>query len=335
MEIIRYNISLSTKNNGFLIKSRNKDNNLSTTFHLPSGVWPVMLTPFDQNKKIDWDVLPSLVEHYIKSGADGLFAVCGSSEMFELSWSERLMLTEHIIKIVDKRLPVIVSGIFGDNIIQQSEHVHEMYGVGANAIILLVNQLAGEKDSEDIWIQNAEELLSKTDDIPLGLYECPSPYHRLISPELLKWTSSTNRFYWIKETSENIDSLRNKIHTVSDSRFHIFNADSRIQLDALLTGAKGYCGIATNYYSDLINWLNNNHASKQKLAKGIQQFMNKTHAVINHKYLSSAKYYAKISGVPIRTTCRSTNEILTQSDIEQLDNLKNQHEHWQQILNLN
>ena len=46
------------------------------------GVWPVMLTPFTPSNIIDWQGLSSLIQWYLKADIGGLFAVCGSSEMF-------------------------------------------------------------------------------------------------------------------------------------------------------------------------------------------------------------------------------------------------------------
>ena len=51
----------------------------------PNGMWPVMLTPLQQNGDVDYPALEELINWYIKEGSSGLFAVCQSSEMFYLS----------------------------------------------------------------------------------------------------------------------------------------------------------------------------------------------------------------------------------------------------------
>ena len=45
------------------------------------GIIPVMLTPFDDQGAIDWGSLEALIDWYLEKGAEGLFAVCQSSEM--------------------------------------------------------------------------------------------------------------------------------------------------------------------------------------------------------------------------------------------------------------
>ena len=45
-----------------------------------------------------------------------------------------------------------------------------------------------------------QKLLDLTGSVRLGLYECPKPYHRLLSAEALAWAASTGRFYFHKDT---------------------------------------------------------------------------------------------------------------------------------------
>jgi 4-hydroxy-tetrahydrodipicolinate synthase len=150
------------------------------------GVWPVLLTPFNQSNTIDWQGLDSLIQWYLDGDISGLFAVSGSSEMFALSIEERLSLAQYVIQKVDGKVPVIVSGTFADSLKEQIGLIELMHELGADFVVCPVNQFAQENDSSDSWIKNAEYILEKTGDIPLGLYECPAPYHRFLSVEETK-----------------------------------------------------------------------------------------------------------------------------------------------------
>ena len=73
----------------------------------PGGSWPVMLTPFTEDNKIDYDGLKELVDWYIKNGVSGMFAVCQSSEMFYLSLEERVKYAAKTVEFaagVDRKL---------------------------------------------------------------------------------------------------------------------------------------------------------------------------------------------------------------------------------------
>jgi 4-hydroxy-tetrahydrodipicolinate synthase len=80
------------------------------------GVWPVMLTPFRGDGSVDWRGLDALTEWYLTSGVAGLFAVCLSSEMYELTHAERVQVAAHVVKRSAGRVPVVAAGAFGDSI---------------------------------------------------------------------------------------------------------------------------------------------------------------------------------------------------------------------------
>ena len=73
----------------------------------PGGSWPVMLTPFTEDNKIDYDGLKELVDWYIKNGVSGMFAVCQSSEMFYLSLEERVKYAAKTVEFAAGRVPVL------------------------------------------------------------------------------------------------------------------------------------------------------------------------------------------------------------------------------------
>lgn len=82
-------------------------------YEFPDGVWPVMLTPYTEKNTVDYHALEKLVEWYAGQGADGLFAVCQSSEMFFLSLEERARIAAFVKKI--SPIPVIVSRHIGES----------------------------------------------------------------------------------------------------------------------------------------------------------------------------------------------------------------------------
>lgn len=174
-----------------------------------NGVWPVMLTPFTDDNRVDYDSLEKLINWYIENGVAGLFADCQSSEMFFLSAEERVELARFIKeKSAAGRVPVVASGHISDMIEDQAEELNAVAGTGVDAVILLTNRLAAEEESDEVWLENLKKLLALLpEDLALGFYECPYPYKRVISPELLEWCANTGRFYFIKDTSCDIQLI--------------------------------------------------------------------------------------------------------------------------------
>ena len=159
------------------------------------GNWPVMITPFHEDKSIDWKSLDRLIDWYLKAEVSGLFAVCQSSEMFDLSMDERLALAKHVVERVKGQVPVIATGTFPNSEFTQPEMVKKIYDTGVEAVIILTNLFAEQHEPESVWKKNVEKLLSETVIFPAGMYECPFPYKRLIPVETMAWAKSTDRFF--------------------------------------------------------------------------------------------------------------------------------------------
>ena len=58
------------------------------------GVYALLLTPFNEDKTINYDTYAKYVEFQAEKGAHHLFSVCGSSEMTHLTLEERLKCAE-------------------------------------------------------------------------------------------------------------------------------------------------------------------------------------------------------------------------------------------------
>ncbi len=283
-----------------------------------------MLTPFNQSNTIDWQGLDSLIQWYLNGDIGGLFAVCGSSEMFALSVEERLSLAQYVIQKVDGEIPVIVSGAFADSLDEQVDLIKQMSDLGADFVVCLVNQFCHENDLSATWMKNAEYILEKTGDIPLGLYECPAPYHRFLSVEETKWASETGRFVWMKETSESLESFSQKVDATKGSPLKILNADARFLLESQQAGGAGYTGIATNFYPQLLSWMCKHFNDDSKIVKELQTFFTEKQPIVNHKYLQNAKVFLKYSDVDMETFSRVNDFEFTQSEVRDLVELKDE-----------
>ena len=204
------------------------------TKEFPNGVYPVMLTPFTENNEVDYEALGKLIDWYIEKGVNGLFADCQSSEMFFLSLEERVKIGEFVKKHADGRVPVVTSGHISDSLEDQAKELTAIAGTGADAVILLTNRLAKENESDEVWLENLKKLLEMIPkDVPLGFYECPYPYKRIISPELLKWCADTGRFYFIKDTSCDIENMKAKLEVIKGTNLKLFNANTSTLLETL------------------------------------------------------------------------------------------------------
>lgn len=114
----------------------------------------------------------------------------------------------------------------------------EMAGI-VDAVVVLVNQMAPEDADDTVWKANAERFLELTGSIPLGLYECPKPYHRLLSAETLGWCAATGRFLFHKDTCCRTQAIKDKLAAVAPHpRFGFYNANAATLRMSLENGAR-------------------------------------------------------------------------------------------------
>jgi 4-hydroxy-tetrahydrodipicolinate synthase len=267
-------------------------------------IYPVMLTPFKKDGSVDFDGLRKLTEFYIETGSTGLFANCLSSEMFLLSEEERIQVTKTVVEQVSGRQPVIAVGTFGINQQRNVGFIKKIYQTGISAVILNTSQLAAQSENEEAMKRNLEFILEKTDDITLGVYECPEPYKRLLSPEILTWMAKTNRFMFLKETSCNLDEIQLKTDAAKGSKLGIYNANIPTTVESLRIGAAGVATIASNYYPELVHFLVSNVNTKTEKYEYLNEMLTVLDPLIHQVYPLSAKYFLQKRGLEIEIFTR-------------------------------
>jgi len=284
-----------------------------------------MLTPFHENGMMDRNGLDALVEWYIEAGVSGLFAVCLSSEMYELTPDERVRLAAHVVNRAAGRVPVVAAGAFGESIAAQADAVKRMAETGVAAVVLTVNQAASEYDSDAVWQTNTEALFTACGDIPLGLYECPVPYHRKLSPELLGWAARSGRVLFLKDTCCDLALIRAKLDAIRGTAMWWYNAHCPSLLESLRGGGHGYSGIAANFYPALFVRLCAEFANQPEEAERLQRFLSLADMAIRHRYPAAAKRWLGMLGLPIGETCRVPVAAARADDDERLvlENLRN------------
>ncbi|SDG61605.1 dihydrodipicolinate synthase family protein [Propionivibrio dicarboxylicus] len=238
------------------------------------GIVPVMITPFNESGEIDYAGLERLIEWYIEKGSDALFAVCQSSEMMFLSVDERRALGRFVVKQVAGRVPVVVSGHVSDDPYSQLEELQAAVDTGADGIVLVTNHLDPKQRGTAPFLGNLQWLLDRLPaDMPLGLYECPAPYRRLLTDEELRFCIDSGRFVLLKDVSCDLETVKRRVAMTAGTPFAILNANAAIAYDAMKAGSRGFNGVFTNFHPDLYKWLYTQGAQHPALAAELANFL--------------------------------------------------------------
>lgn len=261
------------------------------------GLWPVMITPFTADGDIDYASLERLIGWYEGHGAAGLFAACQSSEIFFLSLRER----EELVRFVKAHahVPVIASGHVSENVWDQIEELNRMRRAGADALIMITNRLCLPGRAEESFLPRLKMMMAHIDpEVPLGFYECPYPFKRLITLDELRWCAESGRFAFMKDTCCDIGLIRARLRAIEGTPLSLFNANTTTLLDSLRAGAAGFSGVMMNFHMELYRWLWENWRAQPERAEQVQAFLTVFSEIERQYYPVNAKYHLKeIEGV--------------------------------------
>lgn len=259
-------------------------------------LWPVMLTPFTASGEVDYSSLARMIDWYEEAGTTGLFAICQSSEVFYLSLAERVKIASFIKKRA--HVPVIASGHTAWSPADQAEELRRITDTGVDALILITNRLAEEGSAPGVWMDNLERLLNALDpSLPLGFYECPMPYKRLLSLEELSACVQTGRFRFLKDTCCDIATICSRMDVLRGSSLGLYNANTATLLDSLKAGAAGFSGVMANFHPDLYAWLLAHYEDEPEKAEILQSVLTICSQIERQLYPTNAKYQLKTLGV--------------------------------------
>ncbi len=280
---------------------------------LPQGLIPVMLTPFSETGAVDYAGLHQLTDYYLTAGAAGLFANCLSSEMYELTDAERLSTTRQVVQQAGSHIPVVATGTFGGALDQQADFIKRIYDTGIQAVIIITSQLVTPQDSDQTFLDRMGALMDMTPGVPLGLYECPVPYKRLITPDILAQLLPTGRLIYHKDTSLDEVEVSKRLAVAQGYTFGLYEAYMVNAVSSLRAGAAGLSCIQGNIFPELLVWLCN-HIDDEYLqadVNDVQQFLVDCMDLVHSAYPTIAKYALQQRGLPISLYTRRQVEPLT------------------------
>ncbi|MCC6453856.1 MAG: dihydrodipicolinate synthase family protein [Caldilineaceae bacterium] len=133
------------------------------------GVFPILVTPFDEQGRIDEESLRRLIDFNIDAGVHGLGVALGS-EIFKLSEHERDVVTEIVVSQVRQRVPVVINtGAPGTNLAVQYSCRAEALGADALMVIPPAFMPAGPAEVLEYY-----RAISDAVKIPIFLQDVPS-----------------------------------------------------------------------------------------------------------------------------------------------------------------
>jgi 4-hydroxy-tetrahydrodipicolinate synthase len=242
----------------------------------------------------------------LAAGVHGLFAACQSSEVFYLSDSETVALSRFVVDMVSGRVPVVTSGHTASALSQQADQLAALAGTGVDGVILISNRLAAASEPSSVALENLAWLTERVPSgVDLGVYECPYPYKRLLSDDMVAWCAANGRYRFIKDTSCDLAVMERRVGLAGGSRLRIANANSQTLLASLRAGCSGYSGVMANVHPELYVWLWETWRREPEKAARLARYLSVAALAETLEYPVCAKDFQRAQGNFRTANCRS------------------------------
>ena len=261
-------------------------------------VWSVPPTPFTESAEIDVDALDLLTDFYLDHGVDGLFLLALSGEGLEQSDQQRLTVARHVIERASGRARIAVGGNFSGTLEEQIEGINRLAERRPDAIVTFLSTLPRRDD----LVEDLLTLAEHTGDVALGVYECPVPEHRLLSPGQVRQLAETGRFVFMKETSRDRQTHREKLAAARGTPLRVYQANLGQLPNSIVDGTAGFCGIIANVFPELVHAIGNDRELEESDRTSLLQRLSSIlELMVARDYPASMKYLLSLRGVPIKT----------------------------------
>ncbi|MCI3936782.1 4-hydroxy-tetrahydrodipicolinate synthase [Chryseobacterium aahli] len=207
------------------------------------GVGVALVTPFNEDLSVDFESLTKLVEYNIENGTNYLVVLGTTAEAATLSSDEKKQVVEHIIKVNNKRLPLVL-GIGGNNTLEVKQQIEEA-DLSDFIAVLSVSPYYNKPNQEGLY-QHYKMLASTGKNIII--YNVPSRTGQNVEAETtLRLAKEFPNLFLIKEAAPNIlqyfDILRKK-----PEGFNLVSGDDEFTLPVTLAGGAGVISVIGQGY---------------------------------------------------------------------------------------
>lgn len=200
-----------------------------------------MVTPFDNKGHIDFAKTTQLVNHLIDNGTDSLVIAGTTGESPTLSKEEKIALFQHVVKVVDKRVPVI-AGTGSNNTYETIEMTKKAEQIGADAIMIVAPYY--NKPSQEGLYQHFKAAAEATS-LPVMVYNIPGRSVVNILPETVIKLAEIPNIVAVKEASGDLNAMTKIIANTPDD-FLLYSGDDGLTLPVLAIGGVGVVSVASH-----------------------------------------------------------------------------------------
>lgn len=207
-----------------------------------TGAGVAIVTPFKENREVDYEKFAQLIEEQIAGGTDAII-VCGTTgESSTLTHEEHLDVIKYCVETVKGRIPVVAGT--GSNCTETAVYLSteaEKYGVDG---LLLVSPYYNKATQNGLY--KHYKTIADSVKVPCILYNVPSRTGCNIAPEtIVRLCTDVENIVGVKEASGNISQIV-KLMSIADGKVDLYSGNDDQIVPLLALGAKGVISVLSN-----------------------------------------------------------------------------------------
>ena len=203
----------------------------------PEGVYPAMLTPFNEEGKINEEELRRLIDWLIDEGVSGLFPLGSIGEFIHLNFEEKARIMEIAVEQSNGRVPVVpgTAASCASNCIELTRKARDL---GCQAVVIAppyyfpINQ--------EMIEEHYEQVANALPDFPIILYNIPL-FATPLSYDVVKRLSRIKNVVGMKDSSGSMVDMMNfmdKVRLIGED-LNILTGREEMLYATLMVGGNG------------------------------------------------------------------------------------------------
>lgn len=237
--------------------------------HFLGRVLTAMVTPFQDDNSVNYEVAEKLADYLVNNGSDGL-VLCGTTgESPTLTSEEKYQLVKVVKNAVGDRAKIIMGT--GANSTQKAiEDTKKASEIGIDASLQVVPYY--NKPPQRGLYQHFASIAQTCSDLPMMLYNVPGRTSRNLEPETIaKLAQDFDNIVAVKEASGDLEKVA-EINILTPEHFLLYSGDDFLTLPMMSLGCVGVVSVSSHLVGkEMQTMLNAYVEGNNQLAQKIQK----------------------------------------------------------------
>ncbi len=205
------------------------------------GSLVALVTPFNDDGSVNFDVLGELIEYHINNKTDGLVVLGTTGEASTMSFEEEVEVIKYSVKKVNKRVPLII-GAGSNDTLYAVKNAYEFSRLGADYLLVVTPYY--NKTNEEGLVRHFE-MIAEASSCPIILYNVPGRTGMNIPVSVVERLANNKNIIGIKEASGNISYAMLLSKYLNDD-FVMFSGNDDVIVPYMSIGASGVISVLAN-----------------------------------------------------------------------------------------